>query len=353
MQQKESYIWPWSYRTSLIGVILIALYFFGKEAMPYLSGLLGTITFYLLMRGQMIYLTEKKHWAPRWAVILILFEVLLFFLIPLIGIVMMLIDLFSTVHIDFSHIETRISELNTLSESYLGFKVIDLGGNMKEEITTLLTSLVQNLAGGVYSTVINSIVILFLLYFILKEYKAFEALVYDLLPFTKEHRTLIAKETIRLTMSNALGIPLMAFLQGVLAYLGYLFFGIENPIFFAVLTAFSTIIPILGTMIVWIPLTISLFYGGAIGSGMGLLIYGFFIVGGVDNLARFILQKKMADTHPLITVFGVIFGISIFGFWGVIFGPLLLSLLSLLIGIFRKEFIHREESSVLEAKNNQ
>lgn len=95
----------------------------------------------------------------------------------------------------------------------------------------------------------------------------------------------------------------------------------------------------IGTMVVYVPLALSLGFGGSWGMCVGLLLYGFFIIGGVDNVIRFVLQKSLADIHPLITVFGVIFGMSIFGFWGIIFGPLLLSLLVLLLNIFRHDYI--------------
>ena len=61
----------------------------------------------------------------------------------------------------------------------------------------------------------------------------------------------------------------------------------------------------------------------------------------VDNLIRFILQKKLADIHPLITVFGVVIGLSLFGFMGIIFGPLLLSLFLLCIDIFKKSYLDK------------
>jgi hypothetical protein len=67
--------------------------------------------------------------------------------------------------------------------------------------------------------------------------------------------------------------------------------------------------------------------------------YGAIVVSQSDNLIRFILQKKMADTHPLITIFGVVIGLPIFGFMGVIFGPLLLSLFFLFVDMFKKEYL--------------
>ena len=72
---------------------------------------------------------------------------------------------------------------------------------------------------------------------------------------------------------------------------------------------------------------------------IGLAIYSLIVVGNLDNLIRSMLQKKMADTHPLITIFGVFIGLSLFGFMGVIFGPVLLAIFVLCIEIFREEYL--------------
>ena len=65
----------------------------------------------------------------------------------------------------------------------------------------------------------------------------------------------------------------------------------------------------------------------------------FLVISQLDNLIRFVIQKKMADIHPLITVFGVVIGLSLFGFMGVIFGPLLLSLFFLFVNMFKKGYL--------------
>ncbi len=70
-----------------------------------------------------------------------------------------------------------------------------------------------------------------------------------------------------------------------------------------------------------------------------MLVYGFGIIGTVDNIFRFVLQKKLGDVHPLITVFGVIIGINIFGFVGLIFGPIFISMFILLVKIYMNEFV--------------
>jgi predicted PurR-regulated permease PerM len=141
-----------------------------------------------------------------------------------------------------------------------------------------------------------------------------------------------------MVISNGVGIPLLALVQGLFCTLGYWIFGINDFIFWGVVSAFMSMIPVIGTTIVWLGLCIFLFASGDTGYAIGLLIYGVAIVANVDNVFRMIWQRKMADVHPLITVLGVFVGISLFGFVGIIFGPLLISLFILLLKIYRDEF---------------
>ncbi|MGB4567498.1 MAG: AI-2E family transporter, partial [Dysgonamonadaceae bacterium] len=161
----------------------------------------------------------------------------------------------------------------------------------------------------------------------------------EILPFKEENKQILAEETKAIIQANAIGIPLLAIIQGMFAYGGYLFFGVNNALLYAILTAFATILPIVGTTIVWLPLGIGIMIGGNLMGGLGLIAYGFLVISTVDNVIRFILQKQLADIHPLITVFGVLIGIPMFGFWGVIFGPLLLSLFILFFNMYRHEYI--------------
>lgn len=90
------------------------------------------------------------------------------------------------------------------------------------------------------------------------------------------------------------------------------------------------------------------------------MLCGMLVIANVDNLIRIFLNKKMTDTHPLIVIFGVFMGIPLFGFWGIIFGPLLISIFLLLIKIYYHEFklmtpqeIKEERMDELSAKSGQ
>ena len=102
--------------------------------------------------------------------------------------------------------------------------------------------------------------------------------------------------------------------------------------------------PIVGAALIYVPLTIMLFAQGETGKGIAMAIWGFGLIGLVDNLFRFMLNKRIGNIHPLITIFGVIVGIQLFGFIGLIFGPLLISLFLLLLRIYSSElFIKKRE----------
>ena len=94
-----------------------------------------------------------------------------------------------------------------------------------------------------------------------------------------------------------------------------------------------------GAALIYVPLTIMLFAQGDTGKGIAMALWGFVLIGLVDNLFRFLLNRRLGNIHPLITIFGVIIGIQLFGFIGLIFGPLLISMFILLLRIYSSEFI--------------
>ncbi|WP_424038775.1 AI-2E family transporter, partial [Porphyromonas endodontalis] len=304
----------------LLPILLLTL-IFGREALPYLSGFLGAITLFSILRGQMRFLTKKWHF-PRWlAAFLLILETLFLFLLPLAGIASMLIDLFTHNHIDLNEWYHQAVQWVDEAKEWIGVDFVKRDGFFVEQVLPALTKMGQTfttkIVVGVYSLVVNSVVLLFVLYYMLYEREYFETAIRELLPFTEENKRILVSETQRIIAANAVGIPLIAIVQGGFAYLGYIFFGVEGALFYAVLTAFATIIPMVGTMVVYVPLALAFGFAGNWGSCIGLLIYGFLVIGGIDNVIRFLLQKSLADIHPLVTVFGVIFGVSIFGFWGV------------------------------------
>ena len=96
---------------------------------------------------------------------------------------------------------------------------------------------------------------------------------------------------------------------------------------------------------VYVPLTIMFFVQGNTWQGIAMGVWGFGVIGLVDNLFRFILNKKIGDIHPLNTIFGVIIGIQLFGFIGLIFGPLLISLFIVFLKVYSNEFLTKKRET--------
>jgi len=325
------------YKYILIGLLILLGLILFKELRLYLSGFLGAATLYVLLKGQMTYLVEKRKIKKGIAAALLTTVALLLFLVPLTGIAFLVVDTVSGISIDPKAIIDSVNNFVKMVEERLDFELFTpenlsslpkLGGNI-----------LQSLGASIYSLMINSLFALFILFYMLYNYESFEIMVKEILPFKEENKQILGEETKMIIQANAIGIPLLAIIQGVFAYIGYIFFGVENAMLYAILTGFASIIPILGTAIVWVPIALSLLLMGDVGGGVGMAAYGFVVIGGVDNIARFLLQKVLADIHPLITIFGVLIGIPMFGFWGIIFGPLLLSLFVLFFNMYRHEYI--------------
>lgn len=323
---------------TLVAIILLLGFILFDEFRPFMGGILGAFTIYILIRKQLFYLTEKKKWSNGLAAGLLLFEVIMLFLIPLTLVVWMFISQIQGINLDTGELVTQIEHLADLIRERTSFNVLD-----KENLATVLAALPkigQKLMSGISGFVINIIMLILTLYFMLASGRKMEQFFYEILPFNDENKKEVLTEMNLLVKANALGIPLLALIQGFIAFIGYMIFGAPNPIIFAFLTCFATIVPLLGTGLVWFPLSLYLALSGDWVNAVGLAAYSLIILTNVDNLIRFMLQKKLADTHPLITIFGVIIGLSLFGFMGVIFGPILLAGFLLCINIFKREYLN-------------
>lgn len=333
---KEQY---WKYSLLIIIVILGAIVF--KETLPFLSGVLGACTIYVLVRRQMIYLAETKKIRRSIAATLILLEVSLCFLIPAFLVIWLLVNRLQSVNLEPSVLIKTIQHFIDLVHQKVGYNV--MSSDNLSMITSKISDVAQMLVGQISSFLINSFVLLFVLYFMLLGGQKMESYIYDILPFKNKNKKQVIKSAKVMVTSNAIGIPLLAIIQGIIAMIGYLIFGTPDPLIFGFLTCFATILPLIGTALIWFPLAVYLALTGNVAGGVGLAIYALVVISNVDNLVRFLLQKKLADTHPMVTIFGVILGLSLFGFWGVIFGPLLLSLFLLCFDMFKRDYIDEQE----------
>ncbi len=322
---------------ALIVFLFILLF---KELYFFFPALLGAITLYVIMRNWMIYLSVKRKFKKWIAALLLL---LISFIILVLPSIWCFVFIFSSIKpiIQNPYIVTNILDKIIL---YLNEVLhIDIVNSINiPNVSSYLLSFAQGIIGNTFNIISNILMMYLFLYFMLYESLKIELWLQKNIPFKKTNSQKFITSFKNLVYSNAIGIPIVALIQGLIGLIGYLIFGVENFLLMSILTAICSVIPMVGAMLVWLPLGIYIIAIGHQGNGIGIILWGILIIGSADNVARFILQKKMADVHPLITIFGVIVGVNLFGFIGLVFGPLLLSMFFLLISIYIDEFNSNE-----------
>ncbi len=306
-----------------------------KEIVPYLSGVLGAITLYVILRKWMTALL-LRGWKPVWAASLLMSGSFIGILVP---VVLMVVMLYSKIGKAVANSEKVIrvlkDQLNE-AETYVGYNLSDSIDT--SSITNWISNNLQNLAGGTFNAFIAIGIMYFMLYYMLVNHSGMKKLLISYIPLGKDNLEVIGRESNELVKSNALGIPLVAIFQGIIALIGYLILGVPDPFFWFVITAIGSMIPFIGTAVGVLPVTVLLFAQGDNWQAWALLVYGFTVVGVTDNILRLYILDRLASVHPLITLFGVIVGVPLFGFIGLIFGPLLISLFLLILRIYKKEY---------------
>ncbi len=329
---KEQY-WRYSLFALIAGLGVLIL----VELAPFFGGLLGAATIYVLLRRQMHFLTLRRNWRRSVAASLLTAEAVVLFLIPLGLLVWMIVSKLQHIALDpqvLIHQLKHISEVIRLKTGYDFWREDNIAS-----LAAHIPQIGQQIVKGLLDLGVNLIILVFVLYFMLIGGHRMERYCREIMPFDRVVATKAMHEIYLIVRSNAIGIPLLAIAQGVAAYVGYLIFGIHGAWFWAVLTGCATILPIIGTALIWVPLSLFLGFEEHWGAAVGLLFYGMLVITQVDNLGRFAMQKMLADTHPLITIFGVFVGLALFGFMGVIFGPLLLAMFIFCVNLFKCKYL--------------
>ncbi len=349
MEQEQHYkVNRYIFLACIIVFALLLLYSLSE----FLTAFLGAVILYVLSKPAMIWLVEKKKWKKPLAAIALIVVSFFIFLLPVILAGSLLYKEISIVVSNPSIIIEPLKDIDVLLKDRLHFTLLSTQNLEK----------IQLFAGQSLSIVLNTglnfftniTMMYFFLYFLMVNINKIEKGVEQYLPFNNDSVKLFGNELVAQTISNAIGIPLIAVIHGLLGFIAYLIAGIDQAGFLGVVTAFASVVPVVGTALVWVPVSIFLFINGATGYGIFILAWGIIVIGLSDNLIRFLLAKKMADVHPVVTVLGIILGLKYFGITGLIFGPLLISYFLILLKIYYTQYQKiepekKKEKSILPA----
>jgi predicted PurR-regulated permease PerM len=190
----------------------------------------------------------------------------------------------------------------------------------------------SDLLVSVPKILLNLFVLFFTLFYFLKEGKELIANINRYLKLQQNNYVRLIKRLKEIIHGLVYGYLIVALVQGITGYLGFLIFGISSPLFWGLFMAFLALIPFVGAGIIWVPASIIMILEGVynnstwlIVKGVLLFIYGLVFISSVDNIFKPKLMGNKAKIHSVVVLIGILGGLFTFGLLGVILGPLLLS----------------------------
>lgn len=323
----------------LIALILLAL----RELYIFLPGLLGALTLYIISRGSYFQLIYHRKWKKGWTAGLFLLSYMFILGLIIYVTVILLGPKISGFLQDPVLMINKANEAIADVQRQTGLTLIT--ENSLSGIVSKLSGSIPSLLNDTSNLLLNLAIMLFILYYMLVHGKEMENYLTRTIPLKKNNIVELAVETKRIVKASALGIPIISIIQGLTATLGYFIFGVDEFVLWGFITGVFAFFPVVGTMLIWVPLVIYIYASGDTWNATGLFFYSLIVTGNVDYLSRITILNKMGHVHPVVTVLGVVVGLGLFGFIGLIFGPLLVNYIILLFRIYMNEFIEHKPDS--------
>jgi len=211
-------------------------------------------------------------------------------------------------------------------------------GELVSFISTFLVNSISQVTSSTFQAGFLFFIFLYAMFFFIKEGRLLIDKILYYLPLENEPERKLLDHFTSVTRATLKGTFLIGLIQGTLAALGFWVAGIDSVVFWGMIMTVLSIIPIIGSSIVWIPAVLILAISGKIVSAIILGIYCAVIVGTVDNILRPILVGKDTKMHELFILLGTIGGIGLFGIWGVLIGPVIAALFVTIWNLYGKTF---------------
>ncbi|MFH0928342.1 MAG: AI-2E family transporter [bacterium] len=340
----------------LVAVLLVAFYFLFKILAPFLTVLLIAAILATVFYPVYKWFLNKMPKRKKISSLITCFLVILIIVLPLTGFVILL----TNEAVDtYASIEARVESgtfdgfidkwtnghlLNDFSKWVS--PVIDMDSvDIKESIvksaqavSTFLVGQTANLLKSISSLLANFLIMLFSMYYFFKDGEMILKKLMHLSPLPTRHELLVVDKFRDVSKATIFGIFATAIAQGIVGGVGFAIAGIDHAIFWGTAMALLSLLPVIGTAIIWVPAAIILLIMQNWFGGLFLLIWGPIVIGSVDNLLRPYLIDTKAKLYPLLTFLTIFGGIIVFGLKGIIFGPLILALCMTLLHIYELEY---------------
>ena len=308
---------------------------------PYASGILGAPVLYIILAPLHTWMVPKVR-SRTLASSLMIVVGLVGIVLPFSWMVSLLVGQAQGAAnaIVNSPILDRLDTL-TIGPYAIGQEIRELGSRL----VGLMGGGAISLLGRVTRIVLNLVFAFTGLFFILQDPEATWRAVRPFIPFSDDNVRVLRERFAAVTKSTVLGTGLSAVAQGVLLAIAFSVLGLGNAVFWGAVTVVFSILPVLGSGLIWLPGAIVLFTNDRIGAAVALLVIGAVIIANVDNVIRPWVSNRYAQIHPMITLVGAIAGVSYLGILGLLIGPLALSYFFELVRMYRREYLAAGEET--------
>ena len=266
----------------ILSLLLLMILLVIKELYIFFPGLLGALTLYILSRGSYFQMIYHRKWSKGWSAGLFLIGYMLLlglFIFFIISLLQPKIQYFLN---NPASIIKKANDAIIDAQQKSGLTFISQGSlsDLLNDVSAFIPTLINSTA----NLITNLAILLFVLYYMLVHGKEMEAFLERTIPLKQKNIDILSSETKRIVRVNALGIPMISLIQGLTATLGYYIFNVQEFVLWGFITGVFAFFPVVGTMIIWVPLVIFMYASGNTWNATGLLIYSLVVTGNGINI---------------------------------------------------------------------
>ena len=309
-----------------LGVAIVA------ALVPFAAGLLGAAVLYVICAPT--HRRLSRHVPPRLSALLVVSVALVLILLPgasLLGLVLNAAP--ETVRgMQEGQLFQRLSHLQVAGVE-LGAQIAAAGGSIVSWVSAQALTFFGSAARGALALVIA----FFGVYYLLVSPDAVWPPVRDFLPFSDRNTERLRVRFLRVTEATLVGTLLTALVQGTMVGAGFWAVGLPDAVFWGFMTALASVLPLMGSALIWLPGVVVLVADGRLLEAAALLAVGV-AAGAADNFVRLFVYRAVSNIHPMATLVGAFAGLKYFGILGVLLGPLAIAYFFELLRMYHEEY---------------
>ncbi len=214
----------------------------------------------------------------------------------------------------------------------------DVIPRLASSLTAAVGEVASWVAGGAAHNALNLAVMFLCLYFVLRSGDTIWMRVQSILPFSLESTELLGHQLQQVTRATVLGTLVSAVLQGVSMAAGFFMAGLPAPVLWGVVTVLASMVPVLGSALIWVPAVVTLALQHEAGPALTVVAFGWLLPSVIDKVTRATVSRRHGNVHPMTTLLGSLIGIPIFGIVGLVVGPLMVAAFFELLDLYQSEY---------------